>query len=289
MDEERSATATVRAAGSYEPYALAWLNIARQQKNCPVRKLSLRTRKPMYHLPVQAIGHDRGLPTGEASSRQHFQGRNADQTGTISTSDKKLNPARIDPVLGVLVGVHCVFCGGSLVQPKILTEESNARYIKRHVPGPAGANAKQSRREASVLFQRAGAAASSASTHILELRAFSAVFWWRSHPCAQASSVRFAGASCQSETACGLKWKQTPRLNACHPSSFALVTLRVIGHPKGLARLGSPARNRRMFYLIRGHVNDADPTRLVEAAARTSPTHDEARDRPVLRHAEVFA
>jgi hypothetical protein len=247
MDNASRALPSVRTMKNEGDRVLARLHVPRHQENLPVRKGRMLLRKPMDQRPKLPVRHDRRFTACERASRQQLQGGNTDHAALISSVNEEFNSAGIDSILGMLVGVHCVFFGGSLVREKILTEEWSCWYIKRHVPG-SPVKTTWSRWKAPMFSQRRSAAACITSCASSKLRACSVEYWWMSHPCSQASSVLFATASSQSEAACGLDRKGRPRPNACHPSSFAFITLRVIWEVQDLARPGRSARDLSILY-----------------------------------------
>jgi hypothetical protein len=113
MDEERRAPATTPALDGTR--ALARLNIARQQKDLTVSKSRVCPRKPMYHLPALAIRHHRRFAAGKAASHQQLKRWNTDSAGPTASLCKKFNPARVDPVLRVLISFHFGLIGASMV------------------------------------------------------------------------------------------------------------------------------------------------------------------------------
>ncbi|MGC3984787.1 MAG: hypothetical protein QM777_08715 [Pseudorhodoferax sp.] len=95
--------------------ALGRLNIARQQKDLTVSKSRVRLREPMYQLPALAIGHHSRFTPHEAAPRQKLKRRNTDPAEPITSLGKEFDPARVDPVLRVLVGSHFDLFGAPLV------------------------------------------------------------------------------------------------------------------------------------------------------------------------------
>lgn len=104
MGEQRQAPSFIPGTG--EGRVLARLNVARQEEDLAVSKARVRPRKPMDQLPALAIGHHWCFAADKAASRQQLKRRNADPAKPIAPMSKELNPARVDPVLRVLVGSH---------------------------------------------------------------------------------------------------------------------------------------------------------------------------------------
>ena len=150
MDEERRTPAIIPEGG--DEHALRRLHIARQQKDLAVGKPWVRTRQPMYQLPPLAIGHHWCFAASEAASRQQLKSRNTDPAGPIASMGKEFHPARVGPVLRVLVRFHfCLFgasqglamqCGarmGGLVHQKMSSAPvCSFERTRRKLPGTRG-------------------------------------------------------------------------------------------------------------------------------------------------------